>query len=47
MHGNDGVDYPNEILYEEIVKPSLIDYSHDSRNKDEPGQFHVIIRFEE
>lgn len=28
MHGPDGVDYPNEILYLEVVKPERLVYTH-------------------
>ncbi len=28
MHGPDGVDYPNKIVYEEIVKPERLVYVH-------------------
>ncbi|MFN7981971.1 MAG: SRPBCC family protein [Vicinamibacterales bacterium] len=28
MHGPDGVNYPNRILYREVVEPSLLDYDH-------------------
>jgi uncharacterized protein YndB with AHSA1/START domain len=28
VHGPDGVDYPNEIVYEEIVEPERLVYSH-------------------
>ena len=30
MHGPDGRDYPNEIVYREIVEPERISYSHIS-----------------
>jgi uncharacterized protein YndB with AHSA1/START domain len=28
MHGPDGTDYPNEIVFNKLVKPELIAYSH-------------------
>jgi len=28
MHGPDGVDYPNEILYREIMAPERLAYAH-------------------
>ena len=46
MHGPDGVDYPNRIVYNEIVKPERISYSHDSGNDDDPGQFKTVVTFE-
>jgi len=28
MHGPDGVDYPNKIVYNEVVRPERLAYSH-------------------
>jgi len=28
MHGPDGVDYPNRIVYDEVVRPERIVYTH-------------------
>ena len=28
MHGADGTDYPNKIVYTEIVKPERLVYEH-------------------
>jgi uncharacterized protein YndB with AHSA1/START domain len=28
MHGTDGKDYPNQIVFNKIVKPALITYTH-------------------
>ncbi|HYV90213.1 MAG TPA: SRPBCC family protein [Chitinophagales bacterium] len=47
MHGPDGVDYPNRIVYTEIVKPERLVYEHDSDKENDPGQFHVTITFGE
>lgn len=46
MHGPDGVDYPNRVVYNEVVKPERLAYSHDG---DEEGaaRFNVTITFEE
>lgn len=33
MHGPDGKDYKNEIIYEEIVKPARIVFAHVSCQK--------------
>jgi uncharacterized protein YndB with AHSA1/START domain len=43
MHGPDGVDYPNRIVYLEIVKPERLVYLHGS--EDEPGHFRVTVNF--
>src|ERR1700691_635365 len=39
MHGPDGTDYENEVVFTEIVKPSLLAYDH-LRPK-----FHVTVSF--
>jgi uncharacterized protein YndB with AHSA1/START domain len=49
MHGPDGIDYPNKIVYEEVVKPERLVYTHGSDGPDgadDPHQFHVTITFE-
>jgi uncharacterized protein YndB with AHSA1/START domain len=33
MHGPDGVNYPNQHVFEEIVKPERIVYSHGGRRE--------------
>ena len=45
MHGPDGTDYDNEILYHEVVKPERLVYDHGEPGK--PGQFKVWVTFEE
>ncbi len=40
MHGPDGVDYENKIVYIEVVKPERLVYSHVSGT-----QFHVTVTF--
>lgn len=49
MHGPDGTDYPNRIVYKEIRKPELLKYDHFDRYKDEgnPPHFKQTITFEE
>jgi len=42
MHGPDGVDYPNKIVYVEIVKPERLSYLHESGPK-----FHATATFDE
>lgn len=42
MHGPDGVDYPNRIVYLKVVRPERLVYLHGP----EP-QFHVTLTFEE
>lgn len=42
MHGPDGIDYQNKIVYDEIVKPERIVYTHFGG-----AQFRSTITFEE
>lgn len=46
MHGPDGVDYPNRIVYEELTRPERLVYDHDADVPDDVGRFRVTIRFE-
>jgi uncharacterized protein YndB with AHSA1/START domain len=39
MHGPDGVDYPNELAYEQVVRPELLTFEHRSPGTDDPGFF--------
>jgi DNA-binding XRE family transcriptional regulator len=41
MHGPDGVDYPNKIVFIEVVKPQRLVYTHGGDGEDEQRQFHV------
>ena len=45
MHGPDGVDYQNKIVYAEIVKPERLVYSHSSGEEGDPLQFEVTVTF--
>jgi uncharacterized protein YndB with AHSA1/START domain len=42
MHGPDGVDYQNEIIFVEVVKPERLVYDHVSGPK-----FHMTVTFDE
>lgn len=44
MHGSDGTDYPNFIVYEEINEPKKLVYSHGLK-KGEQSLFHVDTNF--
>jgi uncharacterized protein YndB with AHSA1/START domain len=46
MHGPDGVDYPNQIVYTEIVEPELLAYKHRGDAEAEPVHFQVAVTFE-
>ena len=41
MHGPDGIDYQNKVVYDEIVKPERIVYTHTGG-----PQFRSTITFE-
>lgn len=47
MHGPDGTNYTNLILFTEIIKNERIAYEHSSGEKDDPGKFDALITFEE
>jgi uncharacterized protein YndB with AHSA1/START domain len=44
MHGPDGTDYPNRIVYREIVKPERLVYDHDD-DGDGKHSFHSTVTF--
>jgi uncharacterized protein YndB with AHSA1/START domain len=43
MHGPDGTDYPNKIVFTEIVKPELLKFDHVSDNPNHPVHFKVTV----
>lgn len=47
MHGPDGTDYPNQIVYREVVRPERLVYSHASADPNDPGRFDVTVTFTE
>lgn len=47
MHGPDGTDYPNLIVFLEVVRPEKLVYRHGSELEDHPGDFHVTVLFSE
>lgn len=47
MHGPNGVDYKNKIVYMEVVETERLVYSHGGDEGDEAGQFHVTVTFAE
>ncbi len=46
MHGPDGVDYPNRIVYSEVVEPERLVYSHGDDNEEGGETFQVEVRFD-
>lgn len=47
MHGPDGVDYPNKIVYDEIVKPERLVYAHSGGKEGDPADFQATVTFAE
>ncbi len=47
MHGPDGTDYPNNIVYEEIVKPGRIIFRHVNDDYKIPVLHRTTITFTE
>lgn len=45
MHGPDGTDYPNRIMYTEINRHDLIRYDHFGNRPDEEIHFWATITF--
>jgi len=45
MHGPDGVDYPNKIVFRKIVAPELLEFSHGQDIDNDPNQFEVTVTF--
>ena len=47
MHGPDGRDYENRIVFDEIVRPELIAYRHPGGSDVETVQFTQRLTFED
>lgn len=47
MHGPDGVDYPNRIVFLEVVRPERLVYEHRPEPGTEPVRFTVTVTFAE
>ncbi|MBI3452147.1 MAG: SRPBCC domain-containing protein [Rhodospirillales bacterium] len=47
MHGPDGRDYENRIVFDEIARPERLVYSHGGGEDAEPVQFQVTVVFED
>jgi uncharacterized protein YndB with AHSA1/START domain len=45
MHGPDGTDYPNKIVYREIVKPERLVYDHGEDNDAPSSSFRSTVTF--
>jgi uncharacterized protein YndB with AHSA1/START domain len=47
MHGPDGVDYRNRVVYTEVARPERLVYAHRGEGVDDHGEFHVTVTFTE
>lgn len=45
MHGPDGTDHPNRIVYTEVTRPERLAYLHGSDIDPDPHQFQVTVTF--
>lgn len=43
MHGPDGVDYPNKIVFHEVTRPERLTYWHGDDTPDSPAHFEASI----
>jgi len=47
MHGPDGTDYPNKIVYREVKKPERLVYDHSGAEGSEMHIFQATVTFAE
>ncbi len=47
MHGPDGTDYGNKVVFVEVVRPARLVYDHSGTHGADPLQFRVTVTFEE
>jgi uncharacterized protein YndB with AHSA1/START domain len=45
MHGPDGTDYKNRIVFLEVVKPERLVYKHEPEKGTEPVTFETTVTF--
>lgn len=46
MHGPDGTDWPNRIVYREVIRPERLVYDHSGEGgANDPHRFHVTVTF--
>ena len=46
MHGPDGRNYANKIIFIEVAEPELLVYKHSGEEDTEDIRFHVTVNFE-
>jgi len=47
MHGPDGTDYPNKVVFVEVSEPDRLVYDHGGGDESDLQQFRVTVTFEE
>ncbi len=47
MHGPDGMNFPNRIVFIEIVRPERLVYDHGDDVDDGPPSFRSVVTFED
>lgn len=47
MHGPDGADYGNKVVFMEVVRPERLVYDHGGTDGVNPVRFRVTVTFEE
>lgn len=47
MHGPDGVDYRNRIIFHEVTPPAQLVYAHDDDGEGASGEFLTTVTFED
>jgi uncharacterized protein YndB with AHSA1/START domain len=47
MHGPGGIEFPEKIVFIEVVKPERLVFSHSSDIENDPNLFHTIVTFED
>jgi len=47
MHGPDGTDYPNTIIYDEVARPDRLAYRNVGTANDVEVTFHAVVTFED
>jgi len=47
LHSPDGVDYPNRVVFIEVVEPERIAFSQSSDTDNDPDQFNTTVSFED
>jgi uncharacterized protein YndB with AHSA1/START domain len=45
MHGTDGTDFPNQVIYKEIIKNKFISFDYGTGEPNDPTQFFVTVDF--